>query len=121
MVAPRVGEEGMQGGPPAGEQPERASASSPPLSATHMVPRLECVVSVQWKILRGSQQTRDRDGRADLGCASLFQFPTHLSLKQQVCPGPAADMTRRQSPDFLCKIRPLPPTHWQLLKRNLTL
>lgn len=47
----------MQGGPQAGEQPESASASSPSLCATHMVPRLECFVSVQWKILRGSQQT----------------------------------------------------------------
>ena len=35
---------------------ESTSASSPPLGATHMVSRLECVVSVQWKILRGSRQ-----------------------------------------------------------------
>lgn len=35
---------------------ESASASSPPLSATHVVFSLEKVVSVRWKIVSGSQQ-----------------------------------------------------------------
>ena len=60
----------------------------------------------------------DRDRHADLGCGSLFQFPTHLSLKRQVCLGPAADMTRRQSPDFLCKTRPPAPNPLEITKKE---
>lgn len=52
---------------------ESASASSPPLCATHVVSRLECVVSVQWKILRGSRQIHVK------GIDVLISTEGHLS------------------------------------------